>query len=165
MAKVKVSYTAPGADVVTADLDGTPISFSGTAKAGEATVTVGAGKHRVHYVIEGLPNTSYTVKIDDKSITDTIGPSGKAAGSIPFTVPGAASAKVKAAIGVAAAAAAVGVAAAARSRGKKKAAAKKASSKKKPAKASAKRSSAKRSTSSKKTSSKKRASSKKGGRR
>lgn len=160
MAKIKISYTAPGADVVSADLDGAPISFSGTAKAGEATVTVGAGKHRVHYTIEGLPNTSYTVKIDEKSVTDTIGPTGIAAGAIPFTVPGAA---VKAALELAAAATAVRAAAAVRASGRKKTARKKVSSKK-PAKAAAGRSSTKRRTSSKKTSGQ-RPSSKKGGRR
>lgn len=166
MAKIKISYTAPGADVTTADLDGAPISFFGTAKSGEATVTVSAGTHRVHYTIEGLPNTSYTVKVDEKSVTDTIGPTGIAAGSIPFTVPSAAT---KAAIGLAAAAAAAGAAAAVRARGRKKRAAKKAPAKKAPAKkksakAAAKRSSKKRRPSPRKTSSK-RTSSKKGGRR
>lgn len=90
MAKIKISYTAPGADVVTGKIDGTKVSFSGTAKAGSATVTVAAGQHHLTYTVEGLPDTSYTFKIEDStppvSLTDTIGETGFAAGSIPFTV-------------------------------------------------------------------------------
>lgn len=137
MPDIKISYTAPGADVVTARIDGSPVSFSGTAKAGEAEVTVPAGSHRLRYTIEGLPGTSYTIKIagssPDKSITDTIGSTGVAAGSIPFEVEGleAVDAVAVAAASITAAATAIGIAAAARRRSsRKKAASKKAASKK-----------------------------------
>lgn len=88
MPKIKISYTAPGADVVTANLDGTPVSFSGTAKKGQVEVNVAGGKHRLRYTIEGLPGSSFTIDIETPasqvSITDTIGPTGLAAGAIPF---------------------------------------------------------------------------------
>lgn len=179
MAKIKVSYTAPGADVVTAKVNTTPVTFTGTAKAGQSEFTLSAGNYRLNYTVEGLPNTAYTFKIEgaspDVTLSDTIGPTGLAAGAIPFKV-ATALAMAKAA-SVTAAAIAIGVAAGARTASKKKAAAakkrsaskKRTTSAKKGRASTAKRgTSAKTRTSAKKVSSRKstaRKSSKKGGRR
>jgi hypothetical protein len=174
MAKIKISYTAPGADVVTAKVNTTPVAFTGTAKAGQSTVTLAPGDYRLNYTVEGLPDTSYTFKIEgsspDVTLTDTIGSTGLAAGAIPFTVAAIGAAKAAAAItvgAVTAAAVAVGVAAAVRRRITRKKAA--SGSGKAPKRNSAKRPAAKSSkkTSSRRKSSKKASekSSKKGGAR
>jgi hypothetical protein len=173
MAKVKISYSAPGADVVSAAVGGTDISFSGTAKAGSAQLDLPPASYGFTYFIEGQPGSPYEIKIEgstpNKTIKDTIAANGKAAGGLNFIVAGAA--VLGAAVGVTAAAVAIGVAAARRSSKKRsrKASSKKASTKAPSTKASSRKDSTKK-ASSKKTSAKRtakkssRKTAKKGGR-
>ena len=171
MAKVKISYSAPGADVVSATVDGTDISFSGTAKAGSAQLNLPPGSYEFVYFIEGQPGSPYEIKIEGstpgKTIKDKIASNGKAAGGLIFVV---------------AAAPALESAAARRSAKKKappkKSSAKKSSTKKSSTKKSSAKKSSTRKTSAKKSSAKeasskkasskkasKKSSAKKGGRR
>jgi len=176
MAKVKISYSAPGADVVSATVDGTDISFSGTAKAGSAQLNLPPGSYEFVYFIEGQPGSPYEIKIEGstpgKTIKDKIASNGKAAGGLIFVV-AAAPALESAAARRSAKKKAPPKKSSAKKSSTKKSSTKKSSTKKSSAKksstrkTSAKKSSAKE-ASSKKASSKKaskKSSAKKGGRR
>lgn len=92
MGKIKIAYESPGGDSFVGDLDNKEVTFTGSAKAGNADLQVKAGEHKFVFFLEGSPGATYTVKLDGADpakdpVSDAIAANGKAAGFFIFSVP------------------------------------------------------------------------------
>jgi len=82
--RISVDYTAPGAQSVSAKLDGETVVFIGSPQAAEAILDVRPGRHTLDWFITAEPGSEYRVAAGAHGIEGDVPEAGSATGSIRF---------------------------------------------------------------------------------